>query len=170
MLRRKHKRQQTDLVEPDLPITPMLDMSFQLLAFFIITFKPTPTEGQIALALPKDSGGPAAMSSPSPIDENQPRHFIVQVEATEPGGGIKNMTISEEGSPNPPKDLKATVENYRDELKAISAQLEREKKTGKLTLECGGKLLHAYVVQLMDTAVRSGFNDISPVPLDKSKR
>ena len=34
------RRQGTDFVEPDLPITPMLDMSFQLLAFFIMTFKP----------------------------------------------------------------------------------------------------------------------------------
>ena len=45
-------------MEPDLPITPMLDMSFQLLAFFIMTFKPADTEGQIALTLPKDEGGP----------------------------------------------------------------------------------------------------------------
>ncbi len=40
MLKHDRRRQGTDFVEPDLPITPMLDMSFQLLAFFIMTFKP----------------------------------------------------------------------------------------------------------------------------------
>src|SRR5262245_12443937 len=35
-----------------LPIVPMLDMSFQLLFFFIITFSPGQPEGQIALNLP----------------------------------------------------------------------------------------------------------------------
>ena len=34
MLKHDRRRQGTDFVEPDLPITPMLDMSFQLLAFF----------------------------------------------------------------------------------------------------------------------------------------
>ena len=38
----KRKKKKPDYVEPDLPITPMLDMSFQLLAFFVMTFNPTP--------------------------------------------------------------------------------------------------------------------------------
>ena len=37
-----------------LPITPMLDMSFQLLAFFVITFRAaSATEGQLDMYLPK---------------------------------------------------------------------------------------------------------------------
>ena len=71
----RRRRQGTDFVEPDLPITPMLDMSFQLLAFFIMTFKPAPTEGQIAMTLPKEEGGPA-IAMPNPFDEKpaQLRH------------------------------------------------------------------------------------------------
>src|ERR1700736_3569201 len=38
--------------EVELPITPMLDMAFQLLAFFILTYHPSALEGQVALALP----------------------------------------------------------------------------------------------------------------------
>src|SRR5262245_33026247 len=126
MLSHKRKRQGTDFVEPDLPITPMLDMSFQLLAFFIMTFKPAPTEGQIALTLPKEEGGPSATAIPSPVDENKPKHYLVRV--TSADGSIEKMTIIEEGSANQGKDLGATVTTYRDELKAIAAQLEREKK------------------------------------------
>ena len=32
----RRKRPRIPLVEPDLPITPMLDMSFQLMAFFLL--------------------------------------------------------------------------------------------------------------------------------------
>src|SRR3954451_20142197 len=40
-----------------LPITPMLDMTFQLLFFFIVNFRPAPStiEGQIDMGLPSDS-------------------------------------------------------------------------------------------------------------------
>jgi len=49
MIRRKRKRSHDDVT---LNITAMLDMAFQLLAFFILTFKPNPVEGQINLNLP----------------------------------------------------------------------------------------------------------------------
>jgi len=173
MLKHHRKRQGTDFVEPDLPITPMLDMSFQLLAFFIMTFQPSPTEGQIALTLPKEEGGPSATSIPSPVDENKPRHYIVRVAAAD-NGTIEQMTLVEEGA----ADQSGTklgagdsgVKNYHTELSRLWKQLEAEKKTGKLTLEIGDKLIQDYVVQLVDQGIRAGFNDISPVPSDPRKR
>ena len=35
----------------EVPITPMLDMAFQLLTFFVLTYKPVPTEGQFLMNL-----------------------------------------------------------------------------------------------------------------------
>ena len=46
----RRKRTPSQPVEPDLPITPMLDMAFQLMAFFILTFRPMPTEAQLLTA------------------------------------------------------------------------------------------------------------------------
>jgi biopolymer transport protein ExbD len=154
-----------DFVEPDLPIVPMLDMSFQLLAFFIITFRPAPTEGQIAMQLPPPElgGGP---SMPG-VSEDKPVKYIVTVVPTDTGT-IGNMKIREDGAATDPKDLGADVKAYFDELKRLSAALKD--KPGKLTLEIGGKLVQAYVVQLLDHGVRAGFNDISPVPIDSDKR
>jgi biopolymer transport protein ExbD len=164
-----HKRKKVpEHVDPDLPIVPMLDMTFQLLAFFIMTFKPAPTEGQIALALPKEEGG--GISSPSPIDENKPLEYVVRVEATE-DGRIASMSLMEKGNAAAlPKDLKADVQKFSDELSTISKQLTQQGKTGKLTLEIDDKLVQAYVVQLVDQAIRIGFSDISPVPIDPKKR
>jgi len=46
LLRSKRKRE-----EVEIPITPMLDMAFQLLTFFVLTFKPAPTELQFVMNL-----------------------------------------------------------------------------------------------------------------------
>jgi biopolymer transport protein ExbD len=47
--RRRRKRDQGSI---ELNLAAMLDMAFQLLTFFILTFRPAPTEGQLALNLP----------------------------------------------------------------------------------------------------------------------
>ena len=92
----RHKSVQTPPVDPDLPITPMLDMTFQLLAFFITTFNPTPSEGHLDLALPKLEGGQAATATPVvTIDEED--EFTVQVDST-PEGGIAGIKVLEKGA------------------------------------------------------------------------
>jgi len=47
--RRKTRRVPEDV---QLNLAAMLDMAFQLLAFFILTFRPSPVEGQLLLNLP----------------------------------------------------------------------------------------------------------------------
>jgi biopolymer transport protein ExbD len=169
MLVHKRKRQSTDFVEPDLPITPMLDMSFQLLAFFIMTFKPSDLEGQILLALPKDEGGPPSVTIPSVTDPDKPKHYIVRVSAAG-NGTIETITILEEGSAKPEGDKVTNVEAYQAKLASYAAELAKEKKLGKVTLEIADNLIQEYVVQLVDHGIRAGFTDISPVPIDPKKR
>lgn len=47
---RRHKKRSHGEVE--LNLAAMLDMAFQLLTFFILTFRPAPIEGQLSLHLP----------------------------------------------------------------------------------------------------------------------
>ncbi len=54
MSRRRGRRRSGEEVE--LNLAAMLDMAFQLLTFFILTFKPGPVEGQINLRLPLPVG------------------------------------------------------------------------------------------------------------------
>ncbi|HEV3439880.1 MAG TPA: biopolymer transporter ExbD [Gemmata sp.] len=156
----------TDQVEADLPITPMLDMSFQLLAFFIMTFHPAPTEGQIAMTLPPATeGGASGIPDPS---ADKPTKYIVHVVASETGT-IKSMTVREEGSAAAEaKEIGVDIQNYFKELQALTKSLNG--KPAKLTLEIDEKLLEAYVVQLIDHGIRAGFIDISPVPSDSKNR
>jgi len=161
------RRQGTDFVEPDLPITPMLDMSFQLLAFFIMTFRPAPTEAQIAMTLPKEEGGVATASFPSASDD-KPVRYIIRVEASD-DGQIKKMTLKEAETANEPLDLGVSLQSYMTELTKL-AEHNKGKPPPKLTLEIEPQLFQEYVVQLLDHGIRAGFTEIAPVPADPKKR
>ena len=161
------RRASTDQVEPDLPITPMLDMSFQLLAFFIMTFRPAPLEGQIAMTLPKEEGGASVAGFPTVSDE-KPVRYIIKVEANE-NGTIKRMTLKEAETANEPKDLGVKMDAYMDELKKLYEE-NRGRAPAKLTLEIEPQLIQEYVVALLDHAILVGFTDIAPVPADPKKR
>ncbi len=52
MSRARYKRKPRPNTEVELKMAAMLDMAFQLLAFFILTFKPSPVESQISLRMP----------------------------------------------------------------------------------------------------------------------
>lgn len=163
---RRRSRQITEEVEPDLPITPMLDMSFQLLSFFILTFRPAPTEGQIAMTLPKDEGSPDALSFPNPSDD-KPVKYVIKVVATDEGK-ISSISLKEEGTANVATDLGSDPQALLNELKNRFAGLKG--KPGKLSVEIEEKLLQDHVVQLIDAGIQAGFTDISPVPSDPRKR
>ena len=161
----RHKRMGTEQVEADLPITPMLDMSFQLLAFFIMTFHPAPTEAQIAMTLPPPDAGGIGIPDPS---SDKPTKFIVHAVSSETGT-IQNITIREDGSAAADaKEIGAGIDSYFKELQARIQ--EHKDKPAKLTLEIDDKLLEAYVVQLIDHGIRAGFTDIAPVPSEAKKR
>src|SRR5579885_3128870 len=49
---RKHRKHKAKSDKVELNLAAMLDMAFQLLTFFILTFRPAPVEGQLALHLP----------------------------------------------------------------------------------------------------------------------
>ncbi len=82
MSRRKNKKHQGGGVE--LNLAAMLDMAFQLLAFFIMTFKPAPIEGQINLKLPPPEAIKGAPGQKVGSNENNKN----------PVQGIETLTIS----------------------------------------------------------------------------
>lgn len=75
MSRRHRHRHRRNQGEVELNLAAMLDMAFQLLAFFIFTFRPSPVEGQLALHMPP----PRPVSN---INAENP------VEAAESQGGL----------------------------------------------------------------------------------
>jgi biopolymer transport protein ExbD len=81
MSRHRKKRAHGDV---ELNLAAMLDMAFQLLTFFILTFKPAPVEGQINLRLPP----------PMPIESKGTQNVGEKTDTKELPKGIKTLTIS----------------------------------------------------------------------------
>ncbi|HSQ58129.1 MAG TPA: biopolymer transporter ExbD [Gemmata sp.] len=175
----RRRRNATEFVDPDLPITPMLDMSFQLLSFFIITFKPAPTEGQIAMSLPPVQEGGAAATLAPDLTSEKPMKYLARVEASD-GGAIASIRLTEEDSPDEKgKEFGGTkpeVEGFLRACKELVVSEEHKRAANpsrpapKLTLEMANRLHQAYVMQVFDAAYQAGFRDISPVPIEKKDR
>ena len=167
------KRQHTDFVEPDLPITPMLDMTFQLLAFFIFTFKPQNSEAKIALTLPEDKGGGEGIPDPT-SDELKPVVIVIEVRSGG-NGTIASMTLRIEdknlqaGGKPPKEQLGASVKALEQKLTSKFDEYKKAGKPSKLQYEVSEDLAWAYAVQLIDIGKQIGFTDVAPTLLPKNQ-
>jgi biopolymer transport protein ExbD len=105
MRKRKRRRSQEEV---ELNLAAMLDMAFQLLAFFILTFKPSPVEGQIDLRLPppqpvtKIAEGQEAGSNEKNKNPLQGLNTLVITVLGNKAGSIDGIFIGENSVPNAP--------------------------------------------------------------------
>ena len=164
--RRRARHGSADYVEPDLPITPMLDMAFQLLAFFVVTYNPGPIEAMLPLSLPKLEGGPTQqLSLPT---ENEAEEITVQITSTETGAidGIAVFTKSTAANPAQlGKDSRALFEHLKKQIAELKVQTP-----GKLTIEMADELNYQNVIKLVDESRRAGYDRVSPAPLNKREK
>jgi biopolymer transport protein ExbD len=86
---RRHRRKRPQTEQVSLNLAAMLDMAFQLLAFFILTFRPNPVEGQVSLNLPPAHQDVRPVGPPKP-DDPEPRL----------ADGAKTLTITIDASKN----------------------------------------------------------------------
>src|SRR5215207_1251268 len=119
MSKRRRRRIKQDGVT--LNMAAMLDMAFQLLAFFIMTFKPMSLEQQIALKLPP----PERIRSEAPAKAEPSKDVLtllttmrVGMEAS-PDGMLANITFLEDGS---------RARNLDDFYSKMKTKLERDDK------------------------------------------
>ncbi len=96
-MRRKKKRAEESV---EIPITPMLDMAFQLLTFFILTYHPMPSEVQFGMnlmpAAPSMKIGETAPSEAVP-DNSLPAMLttLPTILHAGEGGRLGRVTINE---------------------------------------------------------------------------
>jgi biopolymer transport protein ExbD len=98
MRRKRKKRHQSDV---ELNLAAMLDMAFQLLTFFILTFKPAPVEGQIVLRMPPPqaitniNSGQKAGQDADNINPVQGLNTLVISAIAHPDGTLRQMAVGE---------------------------------------------------------------------------
>lgn len=163
---RRHKAE--DALGVVLPITPMLDMAFQLLTFFIFTYHPSALEGQMELLLPSEPATqaqkPEEVSPSAKADKNPeleiPADLTVVVRTQLDGtrkGTISALSVQDRAGSAAVGDLK----ELKDYL-----QKARENLTAKdsIKIQGDGRLKWGEVVQVMDVCRRAGFENVSFVP------
>ncbi len=154
--------------EPNLPVTPMLDMAFQLLAFFVMTYHPSDLEGQMELSLPSEAISKAQdkedIKSDAPADKNQDLKLsanltvIVRTQRDNVNNGLISGISLQDDSGTAPVD---TLDKLRDELKKRSATVENKEN---IKIQADSKLKWEEVINVMDVCQQAGFKNISFVP------
>ena len=150
--------------ELELEMTPMIDVTFLLLLFFLLTLRFKTLEGKLAAYLPKDAG--SARTSRPEVDRLTIRITLVEA-------GEKRAP----GAPSLPWDGRGRYEfvgrrlRYDlgplrcDSLDALRARLRRQTLAGEeprpLTLAPGRGVTYGDVVPVLDLALGVGFREIS---------
>jgi len=162
------KRNQDAAPEVELPITPMLDMTFQLLTFFIFTYHPSAVEGQMEFSLP--ASGEARARTEAEVDPNKPSDTQLQLKSqitvvlrAERSGiapGSLNSVIVQ--TPSGESDVR-TLQGLQDFL---ARQRSSQDITNKddIQIQAESSLKYAFVIDAMDTCVKAGFTHVGFSP------
>jgi len=165
MIRRKHA--EVNHPKPQVPVTPMLDMAFQLLSFFILTFHPDAQfEVEMDLALPAKESTKA--QDPSMIDPKMEANpnidpdelidipLIVAKAANDPAnaGTISSLSIEHLGNPHTVRDIDDLLKTLRSEdFRAADFK-------GAIRVRGDPKLKWSAVVKIVDQCHAAGFTRV----------
>jgi len=142
-----------------LPITAALDMSFQLLAFFVLTFRPMPVEGQLAHV--KTPIEPVRQEGPIDGDEIRRDDYTIRV-YSKSNGEIASMTVS---TPTHDTGNLGTYDALLRELKAIPKPIDRVLPTPTITIESSNDLSYARLVDILNVCKQAGHGSINLAPM-----
>lgn len=165
------KRKVESPTEVELPVTPMLDMTFQLLAFFILTFKTAAVEeGQMEFSLPASGEARAKVEqdvNPDKVSDTElslPSQVTVVLKADHSGvneGAINAIIVQTgQGETSIPD---AKLENLAKYLKSKRDSQDLTNKDD-IQIQAESKLKYAYVIQAMDTCIKAGFQRVGFAP------
>lgn len=142
-----------------LPITAALDMSFQLLAFFILTFRPMPVEGQLAHV--QTPPVPHPVGDPIGIDDVRRDEYTISVVAAANG---EIAALSMRGPTRNTGELK-TYDALLRELKAIPKPPGDGASGVGITIESSNDLQYKRLVDLLDVCKRAGYGSVNLTPM-----
>lgn len=181
-------------VQLGLIVTPMLDMSFQILAFFIMTYHPSALEGHIpgSLVPPEDFAKKSKDNNPVPSDpllsvpEDQllPElndSITVKIKSLMKGQE-KGMLV--EGAPaqiflKTAQEIEAQMvadvtgstnkDPVKEAMRDLDVRLKEMLKKGttnkaNIKIAADGELRQQYVMMIYDTCKKAGFDKIHFVP------
>ena len=156
---RKRKRKEELPVDVTLPITPMLDMSFQLLSFFILTFHPMPTEGQLAINLPKVDASEQPQDSPTLPEDKKDEYTLTLISNS--AGEVASISMK-----GPTGDM-GNIRNFADlfdQLKKIPKPPGKGAEGVAITIEASNDLIYSRLIDVMDMCKKAGYDSVNLMP------
>ncbi|WLD14016.1 ExbD/TolR family protein [Planctellipticum variicoloris] len=160
MKRRRVRRRHRDTGEVQLNLAAMLDMAFQLLTFFILTFRPAPIEGQLAVNLPPPVvqtkvEAPSDASDSAGSGEDSLKTIFIHVTADDAGETQQVRIVDGVVSNGPLDDA---------QLRSIHRRLESFFSIGKVPFDrvqiaVDGRLRYSELMKLVDVATRQKLAD-----------
>ena len=143
--------------EVEIPITPMLDMAFQLLTFFVLTYRPAPTEGQFAMNLLPAQ--PATKMEAQASVDTTPSNDVPAALRTLPtilragiGGDLGQITLGENDVPD--------LATLKTELQALVN--DPSLPFDQAIIRVDPQLRYAELMKVINV-----FNSLEPTPLTK---
>jgi biopolymer transport protein ExbD len=155
-VRRKRKKGKEEV---ELNLAAMLDMAFQLLSFFILTFRPSPVEGQITLRMPPPqsitpvvNGQAAGKDAENPDPLKGLKTLIITVLPNN-DGNIGQMTVGE--------DLVGSVNRLNERLKTIFS--DKGAPFDQVLIQAGPTLRYDALMSVVDVCTKQTLPDGSPL-------
>jgi biopolymer transport protein ExbD len=160
--RKKRRRAEEPPVDVTVPITPMLDMSFQLLSFFILTFRPMPTEGQLAVNLPKIDASQQVEQDPLPPEDKKDEYTVTLISGS--SGEVANISMK-----GPTAEM-GNIRNFADlfdQLKKLAQSSARGAEGISITIEASNDLVYARLIDVMDMCKKAGYESVNLQPVKR---
>ncbi|OAI38626.1 hypothetical protein AYO40_06500 [Planctomycetaceae bacterium SCGC AG-212-D15] len=159
-----HRKKRGDGPDVEVPVTPMLDMAFQLLTFFIFTYHPSAMEGQVEMALPPSTeerwNGPVVERplADDPVDNLQDAPIVVRV---------RTQHGEEAGSIVYPIEVGAETANSLMELERKLESAGKGLEQRVVRIESDRQLKWALVFEVIDACKHAEFRVAFAAPPDR---
>lgn len=139
MIVRSAKKSSGSAVSSRLAMTPMIDIVFQLLIFFLLTFKVVPQEGDLFIAAAEEPGQATTEVKPAPI----PLRLKL---SSNDKGELTGIELNKKAF----KDLKAVQKHL---IKYFGDDRGPDSLQAKTTLEivADPRLLHKHMIKAIDS-------------------
>ena len=112
----RKRRKTLKAEEPTVQIAPMLDMAFQLLTFFILTYRQMPSEGQFVMNLlpPQPATAIGAEAPTEAASDKLPASLrtLPTVLTAGPGGVLSEIHVGEQAIPTDTAALEKELDKY----------------------------------------------------------
>ena len=137
-----------------LPLTPMIDVVFLLLIFFLCTLRFRALEGKLAAALPRDAG--------SGIVRTLREEIGIRVRVVDPGQPVDLRTVTPSARGGRLIAYRVAGTEYRSvaALELLLLELYRADPSLAVRIDAGAGTLVGEIVAVLDAALMAGFDEI----------